>query len=112
VGADFVGPDFVAGIGTLDAAAKAAGVSVLAGVSSFPVLTHAVLTKMETRLQATEPTGGNAPSPYAGVGMNVLRAVLGHAGAPVRPWRQGKPATGVGLGDSLIATVAVPGSGR
>ncbi|MBL9046799.1 MAG: DUF4166 domain-containing protein [Tabrizicola sp.] len=103
------GADFVAGIGTLDAAARAAGVFVLAGVSSFPVLTHAVLTEMETRLEVTELTGGIAPSPYAGVGMNVLRAVLGYAGSPVRLWRQGKPATGIGLGDSLIATVAVPG---
>lgn len=103
------GADFVEGIGALDAAAKAAGVFVLAGVSSFPVLTHAVLVEMGKRAQVTEVTGGIAPSPYAGVGMNVLRAVLGYAGSPVRLVRQGKPATGVGLGDSLIATVAVPG---
>lgn len=103
------GADFVAGIGALDASARAAGVFVLAGVSSFPVLTDAVLTAMEQHLQVTELVGGIAPSPYAGVGKNVLRAVLGYAGAPVRLWRQGKPATGIGLGDSRIATVAVPG---
>ena len=103
------GADFVAGIGALDASARAAGVFVLAGVSSFPVLTDAVLTAMERHLQVTELVGGIAPSPYAGVGKNVLRAVLGYAGAPVRLWRQGKPATGIGLGDSRIATVAVPG---
>lgn len=103
------GADFVEGIGALDAQARAAGVFVLAGVSSFPVLTHAVLTEMGKRLQVTEVTGGIAPSPYAGVGMNVLRAVLGYAGAPVRLWRHGRPATGVGLGDSMVATVAVPG---
>lgn len=103
------GADFVSGISALDAEARAAGVFVLAGVSSFPVLTHAVLTEMETRLTVTELTGGIAPSPYAGVGLNVLRAVLSYAGAPVRLWRQGKPSAGIGLGDSLIATVAVPG---
>lgn len=103
------GADFVAGIGALDGSARGAGVFVLAGVSSFPVLTDAVLTAMERHLQVTELVGGIAPSPYAGVGKNVLRAVLGYAGAPVRLWRQGKPATGIGLGDSRIATVAVPG---
>lgn len=103
------GADFVEGIGALDADAKAAGVFVLAGVSSFPVLTHAVLTEMRRQIDPVEVTGGIAPSPYAGVGRNVLRAVLGYAGAPVRLWRAGKPATGIGLGESLIATVAVPG---
>jgi Domain of unknown function (DUF4166)/Saccharopine dehydrogenase NADP binding domain len=103
------GADFVAGINALDGSAKAAGVFVLAGVSSFPVLTHAVLVEMHKRLAVTEVTGGIAPSPYAGVGMNVLRAVLGYAGSPVRLLRGGRPATGIGLGDSVIATVAVPG---
>ncbi len=103
------GADFVEGIGELDAQARAAGVFVLAGVSSFPVLTHAVLSEMGKRLTVTDLTGGIAPSPYAGVGMNVLRAVLGYAGSPVRLWRQGNPSTGIGLGDSLIATVSVPG---
>jgi hypothetical protein len=103
------GADFVAGIGGLDAAATPAGIFVLAGVSSFPVLTHSVLVEMRQRIDLTEVTGGIAPSPYAGVGMNVLRAVLGYAGAPVPLWRKGRPATGIGLGDSLVATVAVPG---
>jgi hypothetical protein len=103
------GAEFVAGIPALDAEARRAGVFILAGVSSFPVLTDAVLTEMETRMQVASLTGGIAPSPYAGVGMNVLRAVLSYAGSPVRLWRDGKPGTGIGLGDSLIATVAVPG---
>jgi saccharopine dehydrogenase-like NADP-dependent oxidoreductase len=103
------GAAFVEGITTLDAAARKAGVFVLAGVSSFPVLTHAVLAEMSRRIKVTSLTGGIAPSPYAGVGLNVLRAVLGYAGSPVRLWRDGGAATGIGLGDSLVATVAVPG---
>jgi hypothetical protein len=103
------GADFVEGIGALDTSAQAAGVFVLAGVSSFPVLTHAVLVEMQRRMTVTGLTGGIAPSPHAGVGLNVLRAVLGYAGSPVRLWRHGKQASGIGLGDSLVATVAVPG---
>jgi hypothetical protein len=103
------GADFVEGITTLDAAARKAGVFVLAGVSSFPVLTHAVLAVMDRQMQVTSVIGGIAPSPHAGVGLNVLRAVLGYAGSPVRLWRNGLPATGIGLGDSIVATIAAPG---
>jgi hypothetical protein len=35
--------------------------------------------------------------------------VLGYAGSPVRLWDKGRPATGIGLGDSRIDTVSVPG---
>jgi hypothetical protein len=38
-------------------------------------------------------TGGIAPSPHAGVGLNVLRAVLGYAGEPVTLKGDGNPAT-------------------
>lgn len=103
------GADFVAGIPTLDEAARAAGVFVLSGVSTFPVLTHAVLSEMAKGMTIRKVTGGIAPSPYAGVGMNVLRAVLGYAGSDVALHRNGQPAYGIGLGDSLIATIGVPG---
>jgi hypothetical protein len=103
------GADFVTGIPVLDQTARAAGVFVLSGVSSFPVLTHAVLGEMAKDMTIRKVTGGIAPSPYAGVGMNVLRAVLGYAGSDVALHRNGKPAYGIGLGDSLIATICVPG---
>jgi hypothetical protein len=103
------GADFVAGIAALDAAARAAGVFVLAGASSFPVLTHAVLAELARDMTIRKVTGGIAPSPYAGVGMNVLRAVLGYAGSDVALQKNGQPAYGIGLGDSRIETVAVPG---
>lgn len=103
------GADFVAGIASLDAAAKSARTFALSGVSSFPVLTHAVLAEMSRHMTVAKVTGGIAPSPYARVGMNVLSAVLGYAGSSVSLRRDGMAGTGVGLGDSLIATVAVPG---
>lgn len=103
------GADFVAGITALDASAHAAGVFVLSGASSFPVLTHAVLAELARGMTIRKVTGGIAPSPHAGVGMNVLRAVLGYAGSDVALQRNGQPAYGIGLGDSLIATVSVPG---
>lgn len=103
------GAEFVAGIAALDGAARAAGVFALSGVSSFPVLTHAVLAEMAQGMTPRRVTAGIAPSPYAGVGMNVLRAVLGYAGSEVALIRDGRAAHGIGLADNLIATVAVPG---
>ncbi|MDN5786845.1 saccharopine dehydrogenase NADP-binding domain-containing protein, partial [Pseudorhodobacter sp.] len=103
------GSDFVSGIGHFDASARAAGVFVLSGVSSFPVLTAAVLAEMAKTMDIQQVRGGIAPSPYAGIGMNVMRAVLGYAGQDVALRRNGAAATGIGLGESLRYTVAVPG---
>lgn len=101
--------DFVFGVSQFDERAKAAGVFVLSGVSSFPVLTAAVLREMTKSMEIVAVEGGIAPSPYAGIGLNVMRAVVGYAGAPVKLWRHGKPAHGVGLAESMRFTVAVPG---
>ena len=101
--------DFVFGMVQFDAAAKAAGVFVLSGVSSFPALTAAVLREMARTMDIVACEGGIAPSPYAGIGLNVMRAVVGYAGAPVKLRRNGKAAFGVGLAESMRFTVAVPG---
>jgi len=101
--------DFVFGVAALDPKAKQAGVFALSGVSSFPVLTAAVLRELGRTMDIVSVEGGIAPSPYAGIGLNVMRAVVGYAGAPVKLWRDGKPGQGMGLAESMRFTVAVPG---
>lgn len=101
--------DFVFGVARFEQQAKAAGVFVLSGVSSFPVLTAAVLREMATTMDIVSVEGGIAPSPYAGIGLNVMRAVVGYAGAPVKLMRHGKPSQGIGLAESRRFTIAVPG---
>ncbi|MCD2172668.1 SDR family oxidoreductase [Rhizobium sp. C4] len=101
--------DFVFGVDQFDDAAKAAGVFVLSGVSSFPVLTAAVLRHMAQSMEIQTVEGGIAPSPYAGIGLNVMRAVVGYAGAPVKLRRNGKSGHGIGLAESRRFTVAIPG---
>ncbi len=103
------GADFVFGISQFDAQAKAVGVFVLSGVSSFPVLTAAVLREMAKNMDIVRVEGGIAPSPYAGIGLNVMRAVVGYAGAPVKLIRDGRVGSGVGLAECRRYTVAVPG---
>jgi hypothetical protein len=109
------GSDFVEGIAQFDAQARARGIFVLAGVSSFPVLTAAVvrmltqdiLTQDMARIDAV--TGGIAPSPYANVGANVIRAIASYAGKPVSLMRDGRKSTAHALIDSRRYTIAPPG---
>jgi Domain of unknown function (DUF4166)/Saccharopine dehydrogenase NADP binding domain len=101
--------DFVFGVSQFDERARQAGVFVLSGVSSFPVLTAAVLREMAGSMDIVSVEGGIAPSPYAGIGLNVMRAVVGYAGAPVKLTREGKKGHGIGLAESRRYTVAVPG---
>src|SRR5262249_6522090 len=58
---------FVDGIGQFDADARARGVFVLSGVSSFPVLTAAVVRALSGDVERVDTiVGGIAPSPYPG----------------------------------------------
>ena len=57
------GSDFVKGIAQFDEEAKTRGVYILSGVSSFPVLTAAVLKELSVGMQQiTTVKGGIAPS--------------------------------------------------
>lgn len=104
------GSDFVAGVSAFDAAAKAAGVTVLSGLSSFPVLTAAVVRRLSAGMARVDTIrGGIAPSPFAGVGENVIRAIASYAGRPVRLLRDGNPAKGYPLTEQMRTTIAPPG---
>lgn len=101
--------DFVFGVSQFDARARQAGIFVMSGVSSFPVLTAAVLREMAKTVTIEKVEGGIAPSPFAGVGLNVIRAVVGYAGGPVKLRRDGRPACGTGIAETTRYTIAVPG---
>ena len=59
------GSDFVRGISRFDEIARQSGSVVLSGVSSFPVLTAAVVRHLSSDLKnVASITGGIAPSPY------------------------------------------------
>ncbi len=104
------GADFVAGISELDGQAKAANCFALSGMSSFPVLTAAVVRKLAIGLNGVEKiTAGIAPSPFAGVGLNVVRAIASYSGKPVRILKDGTWTTGIGFFDSRVMVVNVPG---
>lgn len=102
--------DFVMGISALDQQARTAGVHVLSGVSSFPALSAAAMrhiTRGMTRIDSIR--GGLAPSPYADLGLNVMRAIASYAGQPIAIRRNGGPATGYPGTEQMRFTIAPPG---
>ena len=104
------GSDFVAGVVKFDAAARGAGVYVLSGVSSFPVLTAAVVNRLSTDMAIVHSIrGGIAPSPFAGVGPNVIRAIASYSGQQISLKRGGRVVTARPFTESMRFSIAVPG---
>ncbi len=108
--------EFVAGIARFDEAARAANLFVLSGLSTFPALSTAVLRRLALDFASVESVrGGVAPSPHAGVGENVVRAMAAQAGQKAQgcPFtRQSRytiaPPGRVPLRRKLFSNVAVP----
>jgi len=102
--------EFVAGIGALDARAREKGLFALSGLSTFPALSHAVIEFLSRDLDAiTAIRAGVAPSPRAGVGPNVVRAIASYAGKPLPVIAGGQTTSRLAIIDSTRRTIGVPG---
>jgi hypothetical protein len=113
-GADYLdladGSDFVAGVNAFDEAAKAAGRTILSGVSTCPVLTATVTRRLSRDMVRVDSIrAGIAPSPLAGVGGNVIRAIAGYAGRRTVLRRNGVAGTGHPFTEQMRFTIAPPG---
>ncbi len=84
------GRRFVAGITTLDAAARAAGVRVVSGVSSLPALTTAVIDRYLDQFQKLEAVRIGISSGAVIPGIATLRAILGYCGQPFETLENGR----------------------
>ena len=103
-------PEFVRGIRQFDGTAKEKDLVVLSGVSSFPVLSAAMVRELTADFRrVVSITGGIAPSPYAGVGYNVIRAIAGYAGKRIPVRRKGRNASGRALLETRKFAIAPPG---
>ena len=105
------GRTFVAGFGSLDASARAAGVMAVTGASSTPALSNAVLDALTAgwrridRVAIAISPGNRAPR-----GLSVVRAILSYAGRPVRVFTGGHWTTRPGW--SMTVRPSLPGLGR
>lgn len=104
------GSDFTAGIARFDAEARARGIFMLSAVSSAPALSGAAARHLAAGLASVDSVeGGIAPSPFAGIGRNVIEAIVSYAGRPLRLMRDGQPETAHGLTEVRRMTICPPG---
>ena len=81
---------FVGSIGGFAAAAKRAGTAVIAGASSIPALSHAVLDDLTQGWRRVDSIRvGIFPGNRAPRGRSVVEAILSYVGRPVRVFRGG-----------------------
>ncbi|WP_216352914.1 SDR family oxidoreductase [Sphingomonas sp. LM7] len=80
------GRAFVVGIGRLDAAAKAAGVPVVAGASSVPALSGAVVRALAGEDAVRQVEIAISASNRAVAGRSVAAAILSYVGKPIVLW--------------------------
>ncbi|MBD1548663.1 SDR family oxidoreductase [Roseibium aggregatum] len=80
--------DFVCGIGALKDAATRAGVTVIAGGSSVPALSGAVVRRLTGGMETVRSVETSiSASNRATAGASVSAAILSYLGKPVRIWR-------------------------
>src|SRR5258706_16006842 len=104
------GSDFVKNISRFDEDARVHNIVVLSGVSSFPVLTAAVVRRLSKGFtEINTIKGGIAPSPYAGVGLNVIRAIAIYAGKRLPLIRNKQNTFGYALTETMRYTISPPG---
>lgn len=105
------GSDFVAGISAFDEGARAKGLFVLSGVSTCPALTAAAVRRLtEGWSEVHSIKAGIAPTPWAGLGVSVVKAIAGYAGKPVPVLQFGHARTGTALVWTRRRTIAPPGA--
>jgi hypothetical protein len=101
---------FVAGVGILDGAARAAGRVVLSGLSTLPALSFAVARRLAADLDTLDSLAvGVAPSPRAPLGLSVVAAIAGYAGTALPLRRDGADNVGLAMVEGRRWTIAPPG---
>jgi hypothetical protein len=94
------GRAFVCGIGELDAEARAAGVAVVAGASSLPALSGAVVRRLAEGLDRVRSVDiALSASNRATAGPAVAAGIIRQAGQPIAVWNGGRWRRGFGWQD-------------
>jgi hypothetical protein len=103
--------DFVAGFSQLDGEARRVGVTALAGASSTPALSNAVLDALTQGWSSVDTIEiGISPGNRAPRGLSVVSAILSYTGRPVRLLLDGRWQTRPGW--ALLTRRDIPGLGR
>jgi len=84
------GREFVTGIESLDALARARGVTVISGASSVPALSSAVIDRYLPQFDRLDSIEFGISAGARTPGLATVRGVFSYGGKPFREWRQGK----------------------
>lgn len=103
---------FVRDIGRFDAEAKRRGLTVIAGASSVPTLSSAVIAELTQGFDPREVEIAISSSNQASLGRSVNAALLSYAGQAIRVRRFGRWRLVAGLRDWRAIDLAVPGHAR
>jgi len=104
------GSQFVKDIAQFDIQAKEKNIYVLSGVSSCPLLTAVVVRRLAKGLTKIHSIkGGIAPSPYADIGLNVIRAITSYSGKPMSLVHNGQSTISYALTETMRYTISPPG---
>jgi saccharopine dehydrogenase-like NADP-dependent oxidoreductase len=90
------GRQFVAGIGSLDAAAKDRGLTVTSGASSVPALSSAVVDRYISEFERLDSIRIGISSGARAPGIATVRGVFSYAGKPIKTLRDGSWTTAFG----------------
>jgi hypothetical protein len=103
------GREYVAGIATLDEAARARGVLVASGVSTCPAISTAVADELTRDLDSVESLElGIAPGQKAPRGLATTRAVLSYCGKPIPSFENGRTGTRRGWSGTIRHAYPAP----
>jgi saccharopine dehydrogenase-like NADP-dependent oxidoreductase len=83
------GRQFVMGIDTLAASARARGVTVISGASSLPALSSAVVDRYLAKFQFLDSIEIGISSGARAPGLATVRGVFSYGGKPFRVWKDG-----------------------
>jgi len=104
------GADFVAGVSKFDSAAKSKNLTILSGVSTYPVLTSRAVDRLASSLDSvTHIRAGIAPSPHNDMGRSVVDAISSYAGKPFPVLKDGTKTQAYGLTEAMSRRICAPG---
>ena len=104
------GAEFVEGVSKFDSAAKDKKLTVLTGVSTYPVLSSCAVDHLASSLDSiTHIRAGIAPSPHNDMGRSVVDAISSYAGKAFPVLKNGKPDQAYGLTEGMTRRICAPG---
>lgn len=104
------GADFVMNISQFDQVAREKDLTIVSGLSTCPALTGAVLKDAQKDMTVKSFEIGVAPSPFAKMGLSVVKGIFDYAGSKITTRENGQNVSRLALGNARRKTICPPGA--